>query len=133
MADNGGDIGESGESDSKYDGHIDDDNEKYCDDCGILVVTTFDFYAINDLHGKFVTSSNTVGVEGLTTYLKKSAARDDNPVFLSSGDMWQGGAQSNLTKGLIVTDWMNSLGFASMTLSLVCFFGSCAWRCCMTF
>lgn len=97
-------------------GHTDDDNDKYCDDCGILVVTTFDFYAINDLHGKFVTSSNTVGVEGLTTYLKKSAARDDNPVFLSSGDMWQGGAQSNLTKGLIVTDWMNSLGFASMTL-----------------
>ena len=114
--DDSGDIGESGESDSKYDGHTDDDNDKYCDDCGILVVTTFDFYAINDLHGKFVTSSNTVGVEGLTTYLKKSAARDDNPVFLSSGDMWQGGAQSNLTKGLIVTDWMNSLGFASMTL-----------------
>ena len=59
-------------------GHTDDDNDKYCDDCGILVVTTFDFYAINDLHGKFVTSSNTVGVEGLTTYLKKSAARDDD-------------------------------------------------------
>ena len=97
-------------------GHTDYDCNKYCDECGLSVVTTFDFYAVNDLHGKFVDSSNTVGVEGLSTYLKKYAALDDNPIFLSSGDMWQGGAESNLTKGLIVTDWMNSMGFASMTL-----------------
>lgn len=99
-----------------YEGHSDTNSDKKCDECGISVVTTFDFYAINDLHGKFVTSSNTAGVEGLTTYLKTSAALDDNPIFLSSGDMWQGGAHSNLTKGAIVTEWMNSLGFASMTL-----------------
>lgn len=96
--------------------HKDANSDKKCDDCGISVVTTFDFYAINDLHGKLVTSSSIVGVEGLTTYLKQSAALDDNPIFLSSGDMWQGGAESNLTKGLIVTDWMNEMGFASMTL-----------------
>lgn len=101
---------------SELDKHEDENSDKYCDICGISVVTTFDFYAINDLHGKFVNSSNTVGVEGLTTYLKRSAAADDNPIFLSSGDMWQGGSQSNLTKGLIITDWMNSMGFASMTL-----------------
>ena len=103
-------------SSESIEGHTDEDADKLCDDCGISVVTTFDFYAINDLHGKFVNSSNTVGVEGLTSYLKSSAALDDNPIFLSSGDMWQGGAESNLTKGAIVTDWMNSLGFASMTL-----------------
>ena len=97
-------------------GHIDGDKDKYCDNCHIYVVTTFDFYAINDLHGKFAESNNTLGVEGLTTYLKKSTALDDNPIILSSGDMWQGGAHSNLSKGLIVTDWMNSMGFASMTL-----------------
>ena len=97
-------------------GHTDDNLDEYCDECGLPVVTTFDFYAINDLHGKFAESSNTVGVEGLSTYLKASAALDDNPIFLSSGDMWQGGAHSNLTKGLIVTDWMNEMGFASMTL-----------------
>lgn len=96
--------------------HKDANSDKKCDTCGISVVTTFDFYAINDLHGKLVTSSSVVGVEGLSTYLKQSAALDDNPIFLSSGDMWQGGAESNLTKGLIVTDWMNEMGFASMTL-----------------
>ena len=102
--------------DLDVEGHADVNNDKWCDDCGISVVTTFDFYAINDLHGKFVTSGNTVGVEGLSTYMKASAARDDNPIFLSSGDMWQGGAYSNLTYGNIITDWMNYMGFASMTL-----------------
>ena len=102
--------------DDGVEGHSDEDNDTYCDNCHIYVVTTFDFYAINDLHGKFATSDNTTGVEGLTTYLKKSTSLDDNPIILSSGDMWQGGAHSNLTKGLIVTDWMNSMGFVSMTL-----------------
>ena len=107
---------ESGPSDLDVGGHSDADNNKACDDCGISVVTTFDFYAINDLHGKFVTSGNTVGVEGLSTYMKQSAAMDDNPIFLSSGDMWQGGAYSNLTRGQIVTEWMNGMNFSSMTL-----------------
>ncbi len=108
----------SGDSKPQLDveGHTDENRDKYCDDCGILVVTTFDFYAINDLHGKFVATSDVAGVGGLTTYMKSSAAKDDNPIFLSSGDMWQGGAHSNLTKGLIITDWMNYMGFASMTL-----------------
>jgi 2',3'-cyclic-nucleotide 2'-phosphodiesterase (5'-nucleotidase family) len=118
--DGGSSDGTTPENNKKPDldveGHSDVNNDKTCDDCGISVVTTFDFYAINDLHGKFVNSANTVGVEGLTTYLQRATARDDNPVLLSSGDMWQGGAQSNLTKGLIITDWMNYMDFASMTL-----------------
>ena len=107
---------DNGKPDLDVEGHADVDNDKKCDDCGISVVTTFDFYAINDLHGKFVTSGNTVGVEGLSTYMKQSASLDDNPIFLSSGDMWQGGSYSNLTHGQIVTDWMNHMGFVSMTL-----------------
>ena len=30
--------------------------------------------------------------------------------------MWQGQSESNMTKGLIMTDWMNELDFAAMTL-----------------
>jgi hypothetical protein len=41
---------------------------------------------------------------------------DEHTVFLSSGDMWQGGSSSNSTKGKIVTDWMNYLGFEAMAL-----------------
>ena len=102
--------------DLDVDGHADANNDKLCDECGVSVVTTFDFYAINDLHGKFNDTGSTAGVAGLTTYMRASASADDNPIFLSSGDMWQGGAESNLTRGTSVTDWMNYMGFASMTL-----------------
>ena len=37
-------------------------------------------------------------------------------MLLSTGDMWQGAAESNLTKGGIIVEWMNLLGFVSMTL-----------------
>ena len=102
-----------GETDEE---HQDEDNDGICDICQTSVVVTFDVYAINDLHGKFVDTDNQPGVDELTTYLKNAKARNENTIFLSSGDMWQGGSESNLTKGLIVTDWMSEMGFASMTL-----------------
>ena len=99
-----------------FEGHTDEDNDKKCDDCGISVVTTFDFYAVNDLHGKLADTSTQPGVDELTTFLKNAGKTDDNAIFLSSGDMWQGASESNLTHGLIITDWMNAVGFVSMTL-----------------
>ena len=96
--------------------HLDANADDLCDSCGISVVVVVDFYAINDLHGKFDDTDSQPGVDELTTYLKNAKKSDDHAVFLSSGDMWQGSAESNLTKGLIITDWMNALDFASMTL-----------------
>ena len=78
--------------------------------------TVLDFYVINDLHGKFDDSTGQPGVDELTTYLKERVMIGENTVFLSSGDMWQGSSESNLTQGRIVIDWMNELGFVSMTL-----------------
>ena len=98
------------------DEHTDTDANGYCDGCGDYVIITLDLYTINDLHGKFVDTTQNKGVGGLTTFLKASSAIDDVAIFLSSGDMWQGGAESNLTHGNIVTDWMNELDFVSMTL-----------------
>ncbi len=96
--------------------HTDADNNGYCDDCNAYVLVLVDFYALNDLHGKLVDSDSQPGVEELTAYLAKMAAIDDHTVLLSSGDMWQGSSESNLTHGLIMTDWMNAVGFAAMTL-----------------
>ena len=107
--DNGGDI-------EYIEEHTDEDNDEMCDDCGISVVTTVDFFTINDLHGKFADSDMQPGVDELTTYLKNAKAENENTIFLSSGDMWQGSSESNFTKGLIVTDWMSEVGFSSMTL-----------------
>ncbi len=74
-----------------------------------------DIYAINDLHGKLTDTAMQPGVDELSTYLKQ-AQQTGNTILLSTGDMWQGTSESNLTGGLIVTEWMNDLDFAAMTL-----------------
>ena len=96
--------------------HADADDNGTCDICAVSVLVNIDFYVINDIHGKFDDTTSNEGVDELTTYLKKMNETDDFTVFLSSGDMWQGSSESNLTKGLIMTDWMNELDFVSMTL-----------------
>lgn len=96
--------------------HADFDDNGKCDICNISVIVFIDFYTINDLHGKFNDSDSNIGVDELTTYLKNTSKTDDYTVFLSSGDMWQGSSESNLTKGFIITDWLNELDFVSHTL-----------------
>ncbi len=96
--------------------HVDVDNNGLCDECEISVVVVIDIFAINDLHGKLCDSSAQPGVDEMTTYLKNARKNNDHVIVLSSGDMWQGSSESNLTRGLIVTEWMNHLDFVSMTL-----------------
>ena len=98
------------------DAHKDEDDNGRCDDCGISVLITFDFYGVNDLHGKFEDSDTQGGVDELTAYFRTAYKFDENTVLLSSGDMWQGSFESNATRGMIITDWMNELDFVSMTL-----------------
>ena len=112
-----------GEADPNYQGgaepdecdpHKDANDDGYCDECDTYVIVVVDIYGFNDLHGKFTATDTQPGIGGLTTYLKNN--KTDNAILLSSGDMWQGSSESNLTYGAIMTEWMNELGFASMTL-----------------
>ncbi len=96
--------------------HVDLDNNGFCDDCDADVVETLDFYNFNDLHGKFDDTDDQPGVDELTTYLENRKTVDEHVIILSTGDMWQGSAESNVTKGAIITEWMNYLGFEAMTL-----------------
>lgn len=96
--------------------HVDGDDSGKCDICFQSVMVKIDLYVLNDLHGKLDDGENHPGVDELTTYLKRKQLSDDHVVLLSSGDMWQGSAESNMTKGLIITDWMNEMGFVAMTL-----------------
>jgi 2',3'-cyclic-nucleotide 2'-phosphodiesterase/3'-nucleotidase len=96
--------------------HSDANENGLCDQCNQSVMTTFDFYSINDLHGKIVDGDNHIGVDEMTTFLKQRRLADDNVIILSAGDMWQGSSESNLTYGALTTEWMNELGFAAMTL-----------------
>ena len=97
-------------------GHTDENADDLCDECGGSVLVVIDFYTINDLHGKLEDSESQPGVDELTTYLKNAKKTDDHTILLSSGDMWQGSAESNMTKGQIVTDWMNELDFSAMAI-----------------
>ena len=74
---------------------------------------SFDVYAINDLHGRLADTEDQPGLDELSTYLKN---QNRNMILLSTGDMWQGTAESNLTNGLIITEWMNRMDFTAMTL-----------------
>lgn len=96
--------------------HIDADNNTVCDRCAGTVFVYFDLYAINDLHGKLADGNDHPGVDELTTYLKDAKQKDENAIILSTGDMWQGASESNMTNGLIMTEWMNDLGFVSMAM-----------------
>ena len=96
--------------------HTDIQNDGLCDTCGESVVVIFDFYTINDLHGKIADADTHPGVDELTTYLKKARQADDNVILLSTGDMWQGSSESNMTGGMMMTDWMNELDFTAMAL-----------------
>ncbi len=96
--------------------HVDADDDGICDDCDLSVMAVIDFFAINDLHGKILDSDKQPGVDELTSFFKEKRATEDHVILLSAGDMWQGSSESNLTEGLLVTDWMNEVGFAAMTL-----------------
>ena len=98
----------------KVGNHTDEDDNGSCDYCAVSVLVIVDLFSVNDLHGKITATDSQPGIAGLTKYLK--TVSDENSIFFSSGDMWQGSSESNLTYGALVTDWMNQMGFVSMTL-----------------
>lgn len=82
-------------------------------------VSALDFYTLNDTHGAVeeIAASSQPGITRLSQYaLGTERANPDSSVFLSSGDMWQGSADSNLTHGQIMVNWMNVAGFESMAI-----------------
>ena len=103
--------------DGKEHSHIDKNGDEFCDECNESIRVELSFYAVNDLHGKFMDTDTQPGLDELTTYLKALYADDSREeILLASGDMWQGTVESSSNKGRLMTDWMNEVGFASMTL-----------------
>lgn len=96
--------------------HEDGNSDGLCDSCSLKLQVVFDIYAINDLHGKIADGDNHPGVDELTSYIKNQRKTNENLLLISVGDMWQGSSESNLTKGLLTTDWMNDIGFNAMVM-----------------
>ncbi len=81
---------------------------------GIEVV---DFYAVNDFHGAILENGNEPGLAKMATYLKeKKQINPEHTVLLSSGDMWQGSFEAYHSKGEVITEAMNNIGFDAMTI-----------------
>lgn len=80
-----------------------------------------DLYEISDFHGavnfESHSSGNYIGLANLAGYFNaKRSLNKGGTVILSSGDMFQGSADSNLTRGYMVNYAMNYMGFDSMAL-----------------
>lgn len=75
-----------------------------------------EIFALNDNHGTVQDGDSGLGISKTATLLKSYPKNVNNALYVSQGDMWQGGAESNATKGKLMTDWMNQLGFVSMTV-----------------
>ena len=79
--------------------------------------TRVDIYAINDFHGSFeYKEGEQTGLSRIVEYLLKKKEENPFTIILSTGDMWQGGVESNKTKGKIVNEAMNIATFDAMTL-----------------
>ena len=79
-------------------------------------IVSLDIVAFNDLHGNALDSDTGLGLAKTSTLVNELTNHSSNRLLISQGDMWQGSAESNLTHGNLVTEWMNELGFVSMTL-----------------
>ena len=80
-----------------------------------------DMYELSDFHGAVNYESHSerdyIGLPKLATYL--DGKRENNPggtLVLSAGDMFQGSADSNLTRGYIVNYAMHYMGFDAMAI-----------------
>ncbi|MCI2068740.1 MAG: 5'-nucleotidase C-terminal domain-containing protein [Bacilli bacterium] len=78
------------------------------------------FYSLNDVHGAIEETPNSStyfpGMSKLSYKIKNDADYSPSSVLLSSGDMFQGSALSNISEGLCMTDIMSKMGFASMAI-----------------
>lgn len=79
-----------------------------------------DLFALNDLHGSIDynnESSIEYGMYKIGSYLRDMA--DKNPggtINMDAGDIWQGSADSNITRGKVLVEMFNSLDWAASTL-----------------
>lgn len=85
-----------------------------CDD-EIGEFSTYTIFSLNDFHGSVINDQGGLSVIG--NYLIKEKEKDPkHTLIISSGDMFQGSALSNMTMGGVVVEIMNEIGFDSMTI-----------------
>ena len=80
-----------------------------------------DLYELSDFHGAVYEEKHSngtyIGLPKLASYFdNKRSSNPGGTVILSTGDMFQGSADSNLTRGYMVNYCMQYIGFDAMAL-----------------
>lgn len=73
-----------------------------------------DIYSINDFHGMIFEDNQGVGISKMGNYLQ--GLNRQNSLVISAGDMFQGTAVSSMSRGKVMVDTMNYIGFDAMTI-----------------
>lgn len=73
------------------------------------VTSSIDLLSVNDFHGAVIESGKNIGAAKFATVIKEKRTQNPDTIFLGSGDLFQGSAISNLTKGEIVADVFEEL------------------------
>ena len=97
-----------------------DDNDDHNNGDNITdMENVINIYTLNDFHGAIFEneSAREIGISKIGRYLiDKKTKNPENTVIISAGDMFQGTAVSSLTKGKVIVDLMNTIGFDAMAL-----------------
>lgn len=75
----------------------------------------FNFYSVNDFHGTVIDDNGGISVIG-NYIIEQKNKFPETTIILSSGDMFQGSAISNMTQGGVVVEAMNEIGFDAMAI-----------------
>ncbi len=75
----------------------------------------FTFFSLNDFHGSVISDNGGMSVIGNYIITEKNKFPEQT-VILSTGDMFQGSAISNMTQGGVVVETMNEIGFDAMAI-----------------
>lgn len=78
---------------------------------------TIKLISTNDIHGQVKQDSGYPGLSSLTNKIKQEAQKDDQyNILIDQGDLYQGTAESGLTDGYIMDDFLIQNGYESTTL-----------------
>ncbi|MBR4419594.1 MAG: hypothetical protein IKT32_01820, partial [Clostridia bacterium] len=78
---------------------------------------TIQLFSTNDIHGQVNASGSYPGLAALTTKMQSLASQNDQfNIFIDQGDIYQGTAESGLTNGYIMDDFLLYNGYDTTTL-----------------
>jgi 2',3'-cyclic-nucleotide 2'-phosphodiesterase (5'-nucleotidase family) len=80
------------------------------DDFTIQVITT------NDVHGQIEQTSTLPGIKKFAAGIKQAQSNSTYNILIDNGDLWQGGVESYLSDGRIMSDVYAELGYEGVTL-----------------